>query len=85
MKESILTYISEKLLDNEFNITYDTPLYSSSVLTSMGHLKLVNYLERTYEISIPMSKVNLDNFDSINMIVDFINNEITNKSKEVSI
>jgi acyl carrier protein len=72
MKEKIHSYIFEDILNEEVDITDDTPLYSSAIITSMGHLKLVNYLERTFDVSIPMSEVTLEKFDSINLITKFI-------------
>ena len=75
MMEKIRNYIVENLLDGEVEVTDDTPLYSSGLITSMGHLKLINYIERAFEISISAGKINLENFDSINQIVRFIQEE----------
>jgi acyl carrier protein len=72
MKEKIMAYIFENLLNEETEITADTPLYTSGLVTSMGHLKLVNYLERTFNVSIPMNELSMDNFDTVNLITEFI-------------
>jgi acyl carrier protein len=66
MKEKILAYIVENLLNEETDITSDTPLYTSGLITSMGHLKLVNYLERTFDLPIPMNELSMENFDTVN-------------------
>lgn len=68
VSEKILSYIEDKLIDEAVDISGDTPLYSSGILNSMAHLKLMNFLERTFPISIPSHRVNLDNFDSLNQI-----------------
>lgn len=72
MKEKIRTYIYENILNEETEITDDTTLYTSGLITSMGHLKLVNYLERTFDVSIPMNELTMDNFDTVNLITQFI-------------
>lgn len=72
MKGKIRAYIYENILNGEVEINDDTPLYSSALITSMGHLKLINFLERTFDISIPAAKVNLDNFDTIHQMVQFV-------------
>jgi acyl carrier protein len=75
MIEKIRDYIVENILNGEVEVTDDTPLYSSGLITSMGHLKLINYIERVFEISIPAGKINMDSFDTINQIVRFIQEE----------
>mgnify|MGYP005847351361 CR=1 FL=1 len=72
MTEKILAYIVENLLNEEIEITADTPLYTSGLITSMGHLKLVNFLERTFDVSIPMNELSMENFDTVNRITQFI-------------
>lgn len=49
-----------------------TPLYSGGVLSSMGHLKLVQFLERRYDVSIPMWEVSIDNFDTVEQIAAYV-------------
>ncbi|MCX8128562.1 MAG: acyl carrier protein [Clostridia bacterium] len=72
MREEIHKYVYTNLLNNEVQIDDDTPLYTTSLITSMGHLKLINFIERTFDVSIPMSSLNLENFDTIKQIVQFI-------------
>ena len=74
MKNQLLKYIYENLLNKEVEIDEDTPLYTSSLITSMGHLKMINFIERTFEISVPMSKISMENFDTVNQIAEFIQN-----------
>ena len=53
-------------------IDEQTPLYSSGILSSMGHLKLVQFLERRYDIAIPMWEVSIDNFDTVEQIAAYV-------------
>lgn len=72
MKAEIRNYIYETILDEEVDVDLVTPLYSTSVISSMGHLKLISFLERKYDISIPMNNVKIENFDNVNMISAFV-------------
>ena len=74
MFEQIKNYIQKNIMDDdEIELCYETPLYSDGLLSSMGHLKLLNFLERTFNVSIPQGDISLENFDSINQIVHFLN------------
>lgn len=71
-KNKIKIFITDTLLNNEIAISFDSNLYSSGLLGSLAHLKLVAFIERTFEISIPMNEVSLENFDTIDQISEFI-------------
>ena len=72
MKQKIMDYIYETILDEEVDIKLDTALYSTSIISSMGHLKLINFIERNYDVSIPMNKLKIENFDTVKMICAFV-------------
>lgn len=74
MDEKIKSYIETKLLNDQIRIGYDTALYSDGLLSSMAHLKLIHFIERTFRVSIPSQKINLDNFNSLGQICVFIKN-----------
>jgi acyl carrier protein len=76
MKETIRQYILEKILGEEIDITYDTPLFKESIIDSMGHIKLISFLEKQYDITISPGEIILDNFDTINQIVAFVEQKL---------
>ena len=78
MKEKIHAYIKEELLNEEVEINDDTPLYSSDLITSVEHIKLIHFLERSFEIAIPTNKISVENFDTIDSITQFINDKKVN-------
>jgi acyl carrier protein len=80
--EKIRTYIIEKLLKNQVPIEINTSLYRDGLLNSMAHLKLISFLEKTYQISIPSNQVNLENFDSLEQISKFVNGLIHKRGNE---
>jgi acyl carrier protein len=64
--QSIVTVPVAQAIDEQ------TPLYSGGVLSSMAHLKLVQFLERRYDIAIPMWEIGIDNFDTIEQIAAYV-------------
>ena len=72
LRDNIRNYIYKSILDEEHKIKYNTHLYSNSLISSMDHLKLINYLENEFNISIPMNDLSIDEFDTVNQITDFI-------------
>jgi acyl carrier protein len=74
MKDLILNYvIKEYLNDEDIEITYDTPLISSGYVDSFSMVSLLVFLERRFKIKIPSSKATPEAFNSINNIVNLVN------------
>ena len=74
MKEVVLEYVIEEYLEDEDEeITYDTPLISGGIVDSFSMVSLKRFLENKYKISIPDEKATPEAFDSVNKIVDLIN------------
>jgi acyl carrier protein/D-alanine--poly(phosphoribitol) ligase subunit 2 len=77
MKDLILDYvIKEYLVDEETEITCDTPLISSGYVDSFSMVSLLVFLENKFKIKIPPSKATPDAFDSVNNIVMLVNQYI---------
>ncbi|MCU0473424.1 MAG: acyl carrier protein [Bacteroidales bacterium] len=74
MKDLILNYvIKEYLEDEDKEITYDTPLISSGYIDSFSMVSLLVFLEKRFQIKIPPSKASPEAFDSVNKIVELVN------------
>ena len=79
MKELVLDYvINEYQEDEDDEITYETPLISSGFVDSFSMVSLKVFLEKKFSISIPDDKATPEAFDSVNKIVDLVN-EYLNK------
>jgi acyl carrier protein len=77
MKELVLNYIiKEYIEDDEETITYDTPLISSGYVDSFSMVSLLVFLENKFKIKIPPSKATPEAFNSVNKIVDLVNQYI---------
>jgi acyl carrier protein len=77
IKDLILKYvIKEYVEDADEEITYDTPLISGGYVDSFSMVSLLVFLENRFKIKIPPSKATPEAFDSVNRIVDLVNQYI---------
>ena len=74
MKDLVLNYvINEYQEDEDDEITYETPLISSGFVDSFSMVSLKVFLEKKFNVSIPDDKATPEAFDSVNKIVDLVN------------
>jgi len=75
MKEDLRQFILSEFLPGEkpSNLRDDTPLRTSGVLDSVATLRLVSFIEERYGIEVQPHEASVENFDSIQSIVSFIN------------
>jgi acyl carrier protein len=77
MREQIKSIIVEKLLKDDTIVIDDTtPLISSAIIDSISTLKLVDYLEKEFNIEFEPHEVDKDNLDSIELIENFIKSKM---------
>jgi methoxymalonate biosynthesis acyl carrier protein len=77
MRNKILDYIINEVLNGESEITDDTSLYEGGLISSMGHLKLVQFLEHRFDVSLPMGEIDMENFDTVDQIADFVSSQMS--------
>ena len=53
-------------------LTNDTPLITGGILDSISTLKLVNFLEERFNVTIEAHEAGVDNLDSVGQIVKLI-------------
>jgi len=68
MLEAVKEYVIDEYVEDDTEITYDTPLISGGIVDSFSMVSLKRFLENKYEISIPDDKATPEAFDSINKI-----------------
>ena len=77
MKDLVLNYIIKEFIDeDEEKITYDTALISSGYVDSFSMISLLVFLENKFKIKIPSSKATPEAFNTVNKIVDLVNQYI---------
>ena len=72
-KENLITYVQTELNVDE-PIAGDTELFSTGMLDSVSMVGLISYIEDKGQVNVQPSDVTLDNFDTIDAILEYIEN-----------
>ncbi|MEM6628442.1 MAG: acyl carrier protein [Bacteroidota bacterium] len=77
MKEKLLTYVNETLLEGgeENHITSEEDLLTTGILDSVAMMSLVGYIEEEYSLTIPAGELTIENFISIDAITNFLSSK----------
>lgn len=73
MKEIVRKYVVNEYVEDDTEITFDTPLISGGIVDSFSMVSLKRFLENKYQISIPDDKATPEAFDSVNKICMLVN------------
>jgi acyl carrier protein len=66
ISKDILQYLKSRgFLDGRISLDEHESLTETGVIDSIGLLQLVDYLESSYKIEIPMEIITPDNFDTL--------------------
>lgn len=76
MKSVIRDYVTKEYVEDDTEITNDTPLISGGIVDSFSMVSLKRFLENKYKISIPDDKATPEAFDSVNKITMLVNEYI---------
>ena len=68
----IKQYVIEEYLNEDDDITFDTPLISGGIVDSFSMVSLKRFLENKYKISIPDGDASPEAFDSVNKITELV-------------
>lgn len=80
LKKEIKNYIMEASLEDAEKIKDDTLIFDTGLLDSMGLLFLIEFLNENYQVEVEDDELNPKNFESINSIVDFVEEKLKVKS-----
>ncbi len=73
MKEQILEFLYDDSLKDEFDgLSHDDSLLELGIIDSVKMMELIEFLEKTYGISVDDDDLYPENFDSLNAIVEFV-------------
>lgn len=76
LERGILTFLREELRVREERIVRDTELVSAGLIDSTDLVRLAAYLERTLDLVIPDEDIGPDCFDSVAMILDYVERKL---------
>jgi D-alanine--poly(phosphoribitol) ligase subunit 2 len=75
-KTILLDYIKNEFLRNpKASVSEDVDLFSTGIIDSLGVLQLVSYIDEQFNISVPDEDVLYDNFSSIRVLVNYLENQ----------
>ena len=76
MKEKIKNFIVENFLFGERGLKDDEPLFESGIIDSLGLIKLLAFIEENFNVSIDMSEIMIENFNTVNDILETLNSRV---------
>ena len=74
IKDAVKDYILREFLNGEKpeNLKDDTRLIDSGILDSYNILRLVQFIENTYHVTVQGHEVDIDNLDTLSRIETFV-------------
>jgi len=69
-------------LYGERSVKDDENLFESGIIDSMGLLRLLAFLESEFGVSIEMKDIAIENFDTIDKIMDIVLSKTKNHNEE---
>lgn len=75
IKSHILSFLAKDCYLDVHNISMDSPLFSSQMLSSLDLIDLISFLEREFGIHIPGEDISHSNLDNIERIIAYINGQ----------
>ena len=76
IKEKIRAYIISNFMNGEGQITDDEQLFESGIIDSIGFIKLLSYIESTFNTLMDISEFSIDS-GTVNGITQMVNDKIT--------
>jgi len=75
MESSIIDYIKSQFLQDNKDINVETKLISEGIIDSISTLKLVDFLEKEFDVEFDASEIDAEYLDTVSQIVQLIQNK----------
>ena len=72
MKEKIRTFIKQHLLESETELNMEDDLLNTGLVDSIGVVKLINFIEEEFNLSVPPEDMVIEHFVSIDAIEEYL-------------
>jgi acyl carrier protein len=72
MKAVIREYIEQEFLFGKGTVQDNERLFDKGIIDSLGFLKLLAFIEKTFQISLDMSEISMDKFGSVAEITQMV-------------
>jgi acyl carrier protein/D-alanine--poly(phosphoribitol) ligase subunit 2 len=80
MKEKITAFICNRFLHGETDLDVNESLFASGIIDSLRLFELIAFIEKTFAVSVNMSEVTIENFDSVNSIAKLVEKKLRKKT-----
>ena len=80
MQEALIEFITQELLygEEDMELMADDSLLTSGLLDSLGVMQLINFIEEEFAVSVSPEDITIENFQSINVITNYISQRQAN-------
>lgn len=76
MIQKVINFMRDVLELETDELSLSSPLFSAGVIDSFSLVSLLTFIEDTYQIRIGPTDVNLDNFDSLERIENYLKSKV---------
>lgn len=74
MKDDIIEYIMDEYVEeDDVEIKEDSSLIKEGIIDSFSIVALRNWLQKEYDITIPDEMGTVENFETVNKIIELVN------------
>ncbi len=77
MKGQIKDFIIKTFMCGKGSLKDDQPLFASGIIDSLGFIKLLAFIQKTFHVVIEMSEVTMEKFNTINDIAKIITDKVS--------
>ena len=71
-QQVLQTYISDVLLNGRMQVEADDDLLVGEIIDSLGMMRLVAFIEETFQTKIPLEDITIQNFRTVEAIDDYL-------------
>ncbi|GAF86113.1 unnamed protein product [marine sediment metagenome] len=80
IQETLKQFISEELLNTRDTIDGDDNLLIDGMVDSIGMLRLVAFIEESYNLKVPYEDLTIENFGTVTVIADYLQRRQVSKN-----
>lgn len=82
IKEQLLDFICRQFLVDLEDIEVDKSLVDTGIIDSMGLIEITSFIEQNFNLKVNEEQMNRQNFGSVLLIVDYIDRNKKQKTKQ---
>ena len=80
MQEQITQFITDELLEDDESLDADENLLADGMVDSLGMLRLVSFIDESFDIVIPPEDFVLENFRTLNQLMAYLDKRQSGES-----